>query len=259
MIGVSRGAGDDARVCGAQPDSAAPRAARADAARDRTPTLLIGTRSRSWRICSTGSATPSQASMLGVVGIVALLIWLKRAWLAALVGVVVLHAGRDRRGMFRRGTPVLDLVDRRRHHHDLHRDDHRASACSPRCAALATPLHPAAGAADARALVVARLDRSAVPGPRRRRRVRGGVYRAQGTVDQSVSSSAVASQRVTRATSNAGREQLVLRNCERWNLAAGSWNLATDTSHFSRRRTCRRIGVPMKPNDSRSWLTRNRS
>ena len=44
----------------------------------------------------------------------------------------------------------------------------------------------------------------------------------------------------------------------RWKLALGA--LARDRDrYFCLRRTCRRIGVPTKPNDSRSRFTRNRS
>jgi len=50
-----------------------------------------------------------QSAMLAVVGIVAFLIWFKREWLAALVGILVFTPV-ALSGMFRPGTPVLDLI-----------------------------------------------------------------------------------------------------------------------------------------------------
>ena len=50
-----------------------------------------------------------QQSMLGVVGIIALLIWLKKPWLAGLVGVIVFTPV-ALSGMFPPGSPWLDIA-----------------------------------------------------------------------------------------------------------------------------------------------------
>jgi len=54
-------------------------------------------------------AEAMQSSMLAVVGIVALLILLKREWLATLAGVAIFTPV-ALSGMFRPGTPVLDMI-----------------------------------------------------------------------------------------------------------------------------------------------------
>ncbi|OFW04515.1 MAG: hypothetical protein A3H96_08955 [Acidobacteria bacterium RIFCSPLOWO2_02_FULL_67_36] len=71
-------------------------------------TLLLGTREMlAYLTARLGDAV--QSAMLGVVGIVALLIWLKRRWLAAGVGIIV-YTPVALSGMFPAGTPILDLV-----------------------------------------------------------------------------------------------------------------------------------------------------
>jgi tRNA A-37 threonylcarbamoyl transferase component Bud32 len=70
--------------------------------------LLLGTR-QALSVLVARLANAVDSAMLGVVGIVALLIWLKRAWLAAVVGIIVFTPV-ALSGMFRPGTPVLDLI-----------------------------------------------------------------------------------------------------------------------------------------------------
>jgi serine/threonine-protein kinase len=72
------------------------------------PTILMGTRHVLSSIVSIFSNALTN-SMLGVVGLVALLIFLKRAWLAWLAGVA-LFVWVVIQGMFSPGTPVLDLL-----------------------------------------------------------------------------------------------------------------------------------------------------
>ncbi len=71
-------------------------------------TLLLGTREMlAYLIARIGEAIES--AMLGVVGIVALLIWLERRWLAIGVGIVFFTPV-ALAGMFPAGTPLLDLA-----------------------------------------------------------------------------------------------------------------------------------------------------
>ncbi len=72
------------------------------------PTLLMAMRYVLGSIVGIFSSAITNA-MLGVVGIVALLIFLKRAWLAWIAGVA-LFVWVVIQGMFSPGTPVLDLV-----------------------------------------------------------------------------------------------------------------------------------------------------
>ncbi len=70
--------------------------------------LLLGTREvLAFLVGRIGEAIES--AMLGVVGIVALLIWLRRRWLAIAVGIV-LFTPVALAGMFAGGTPLLDLA-----------------------------------------------------------------------------------------------------------------------------------------------------
>ena len=70
-------------------------------------TLLLGTREAlAYLVARIGDAV--QSAMLGVVGIVALLIWLKRPWLAMAAGIVI-YTPVALAGMFGPGTPILDL------------------------------------------------------------------------------------------------------------------------------------------------------
>jgi len=72
------------------------------------PTILMGTRYVLSHIVSLLSNALTN-SMLGVVGLVALLIFLKRAWLAWLAGVAI-FVWVVIQGMFSPGTPLLDLA-----------------------------------------------------------------------------------------------------------------------------------------------------
>ena len=69
---------------------------------------LLGTR-EALAVLIARLANALLSAMLGVVGIVALLIWLKRAWLAAIAGILVFTPV-VLTGLFRPGTPVLDLI-----------------------------------------------------------------------------------------------------------------------------------------------------
>jgi serine/threonine-protein kinase len=70
--------------------------------------VLLGTRHVLAEIIAR-VADAVQSSMLGMVGIVALIMWLRRPWLATLVGIICftpVALG----GMFSEGTPILDIV-----------------------------------------------------------------------------------------------------------------------------------------------------
>jgi serine/threonine protein kinase len=72
------------------------------------PNLLGGTREVLSYLLNR-IATALQSAMLCVVGLVALALWLKRTWLAALAAVVVFTPVAVN-GMFPAGTPILDLT-----------------------------------------------------------------------------------------------------------------------------------------------------
>jgi hypothetical protein len=72
------------------------------------PTLLLGARPALAALIGRISGAVQQ-SMLGVVGMVALLIWLRKPWLATLAGIVIFTPV-ALAGMFPAGTPWLDLA-----------------------------------------------------------------------------------------------------------------------------------------------------
>ena len=106
LLGVSRGTRDDGALRVAQPAAAAVRPSRADAAGAGEPTCCSAPASSSPASSQFGTAL---SGMLAVVGVVAIMIPLKRKWATHIVGSliyvwVVIH------GMFSPATPMLDFL-----------------------------------------------------------------------------------------------------------------------------------------------------
>ena len=165
LIGISAGLAMTVLYAAHNLDSAAVRPARADANVARS-TMLMGTRYVLVEHDRRASASAIINSMLAVVGIVALLILLKRAWLAWI--------GRDRDlscgSSFRACSPPArrcSIWHRLRHHRDLHRRHPAMGTAGDDRRPLHT-LHAAPRAADDRSRQLAG-DRRDSPSLLRRR------------------------------------------------------------------------------------------